>query len=98
MCNIAKGEKLYLKFFFKKFDCCGFFQYFYQVLLSFINPDHDILCITDCIYFCKRVQAVYSVSLADIYFFGLMINKFSKALGQVLFLRLNMRHKKMLNS
>ena len=68
-------------------------QHFDWVLFYSVDMHHDNSCIVGWIYFCKGVHDVYSFSLADIYFFGFKVNKFSTAWGQVLFLHLNMRHK-----
>ena len=46
-------------------------QYFDWVLLYSTDVNYDNLCIAGWIYFCKRVQEVYSFSLADIYFLAL---------------------------
>ena len=67
--------------------------YLLYIAMYSIDVDHDNLCITGCIYFWKRVQELYSFSLVDIYFFVFNANKCSKALGEALFLHLNIRHK-----
>ena len=58
-------------------------QYFDWVLLYFVDVHHDNIYITGLIYFCKRIEELYSFFLADFYF--LVLKKIN--------FWLNMRHK-----
>ena len=93
-CNIAKSEKISLKFFFKKFefmDCSKSVLWLSTIVFHRCGPRWFMHSWLNLLFQkgSRRVQLLFSWYL----FFGFKVNKFSKALGQALFLHLNMRHK-----
>ena len=93
-CNIAKSEKISLKFFFKKFefmDCSKSVFWLSTIVFHRCGPRWFMHSWLNLLFQkgSRRVQLLFSWYL----FFGFKVNKFSKALGQALFLHLNMRHK-----